>query len=114
MLAFEGLPFPILLDWRLRECDYGDLTRIPRASCTWTALGTSTSRIPTARAGGRRSRAVGRFLTDLPTRWDGRRVLVIGHVATRWGLEHFLNGVPLEDLVDADFQWQEGWEYVLP
>ena len=35
---------------------------------------------------------VGRFLADLPTRWDGKRVLVIGHVATRWGLDHFLNG----------------------
>ena len=39
---------------------------------------------------------------------------MIGHVATRWGLEHFLKRhAPLEALVDADFQWQEGWEYVL-
>jgi hypothetical protein len=39
---------------------------------------------------------------------------VIGHVATRWGLDHFLNGIPLEDLDRAEFHWQEGWEYVLP
>ena len=57
---------------------------------------------------------VGRFLADLPTRWDDTRVLIIGHVATRWGLDHFLNGVPLEDLAHEDFAWQEGWEYVLP
>ena len=44
-------------------------------------------------------------------RWDGRRVLVIGHVATRWGLDHFIGGVPLEDLIEQDFAWQEGWEY---
>jgi hypothetical protein len=41
-------------------------------------------------------------------------VLIIGHVATRWGLDHFLRGVPLEDLAHEDFAWQEGWEYVLP
>ena len=40
-----------------------------------------------------------------------RTHLVIGHVATRWGLDHFIGGVRLEDLVDQDFAWQEGWEY---
>jgi 2,3-bisphosphoglycerate-dependent phosphoglycerate mutase len=54
---------------------------------------------------------VGRFLGDLPLRWNGHRVLVIGHVATRWGLDHFISGVPLEDLAEQDFAWQPGWEY---
>jgi hypothetical protein len=34
-----------------------------------------------------------------------------GTLATRWALDHHLNGVPLETLVAADFAWQEGWEY---
>jgi 2,3-bisphosphoglycerate-dependent phosphoglycerate mutase len=38
-------------------------------------------------------------------------VLVIGHVATRWGLDHVVNGTPLTALCAADFAWQEGWEY---
>ena len=54
---------------------------------------------------------VGWFLADLPRRWDGQRVLGIGHAATRWGLDHWLNGAPLQDLVAAGFAWQEGWEY---
>jgi 2,3-bisphosphoglycerate-dependent phosphoglycerate mutase len=62
-------------------------------------------------AGMQATARVGRFLGDLPLRWDGQRVLVIGHVATRWGLDHFLSGVPLEDLIEQDFAWQEGWEY---
>jgi 2,3-bisphosphoglycerate-dependent phosphoglycerate mutase len=57
---------------------------------------------------------VGRFLTDLPLRWDGQRILVIGHVATRWGLDHYINGTALEDLAHEDFAWREGWEYRLP
>jgi broad specificity phosphatase PhoE len=56
---------------------------------------------------------VGRFLADLPSRWDEQRVLVIGHVATRWGLDHHINGVALEDLAGQDFAWREGWEYRL-
>jgi hypothetical protein len=35
------------------------------------------------------------------------------YVATRWGLDHFVGGVPLEDLIRQDFAWQEGWEYRL-
>ena len=44
---------------------------------------------------------------------EGARVLVIGHVATRWAFEHYLNGVSLDDLVEAEFNWREGWEYTL-
>ena len=36
---------------------------------------------------------------------------MIGYVATRWGLDHFINGVQLENLAQEDFAWQEGWEY---
>jgi hypothetical protein len=55
---------------------------------------------------------VGRFLADLPPRWSGQRVLVIGHVATHWGLEIALLGTPLEDLVSRGRDWQPGWEYL--
>jgi broad specificity phosphatase PhoE len=56
---------------------------------------------------------VRRFLDDLPLRWEGSRVVVIGHVATRWAFEHYLNGISLEDLMDAEFNWRAGWEYFM-
>ncbi len=31
-------------------------------------------------------RRVDRFVTDLPMRWTGQRVLVIGHAATHWAV----------------------------
>ena len=52
-------------------------------------------------------------LAQLPGSHDGKRVLVIGHIATRWALDHLLNGVPLEELAVEPFAWREGWEYVL-
>ena len=46
------------------------------------------------------------------TGWQpGRSQKVIGHVATRWGLDHFIDGVRLEELIERDFAWQEGSEY---
>jgi broad specificity phosphatase PhoE len=53
------------------------------------------------------------FLIHLAGRWDGKQVLLIGHSATRWALDHLLHGTPLEELVSAPFEWQEGWDYVL-
>jgi len=57
---------------------------------------------------------VGRFVDDLPLRWPGERILVIGHIATRWGFEHRLNGVTLEQLAVERWAWQPGWRYQLP
>jgi hypothetical protein len=53
------------------------------------------------------------FLRDIPARWCGQRILVIGHVATRWGLDTRLGGASLCGLIEADFGWREGWEYLL-
>lgn len=57
---------------------------------------------------------VRRFLDDLHPRWEGLRDLVIGHVATCWGMEDYLNGVPLEDLIPDGFNWRPGWDYLMP
>jgi hypothetical protein len=50
---------------------------------------------------------IGRFLTDMPLRWNGQRFLIVGHVATRWGLDHFISGLPL-GLAEQNFACQEG------
>lgn len=110
-LAFAGSPVPLLLDWRLRECDYGRRNGMPAAELRAGRLDHMESPYPDGESWRQAVARVGWFLAELPRRWDGRRVLVIGHVATRWGMEHWLNGVPLERLVAGEFAWQEGWEY---
>ena len=72
----------------------------------------STRPTRVGRAGGKPSHGRAR-LEDLPPRWQDQRVLVIGHVATRWALDHYVTGTPLETLIAGDFAWQEGWEYTL-
>lgn len=110
-LAFDGSGVPVLHDWRLRECDYGQRNGMPVAALNAGRREHLDQPYPGGESWRQAIARVGRFLGDLPMRWDGRRVLVIGHVATRWGLDHFIGGVPLEDLIEQDFAWQEGWEY---
>jgi alpha-ribazole phosphatase/probable phosphoglycerate mutase len=112
-IGFAESGVPVLLDWRLRECDYGDQTRAQVETHHATRRDHVRVPYPNGESWEQAVRRVGRFLEDLPSRWDGCRVLVIGHVATRWALDHLLNGIALEELARADFSWQEGWEYQL-
>jgi alpha-ribazole phosphatase/probable phosphoglycerate mutase len=110
-IAFAGKGIPIFQDARLRECNYGTLNGAPV-----TQLAAERSRhIDQPFPGGQsyydvveQMRA---FLRDLIAGWDGKRVLVIAHSANKWALDHLVKGIPLEDLVDAPFNWQEGWLY---
>jgi broad specificity phosphatase PhoE len=112
-IAFEGAGTPILLDWRLRECDYGELNGAPADR----VAAERSRRIDTPFPGGESYRNVVErtqsFLDDLRRGWDGTRVCVISHSANRWALQHLVEGMPLEELVDAPFAWREGWEFRL-
>ena len=87
-IAFGGRGLPIFHDWRLRECNYGMLN------------GTAVARLEVERtkhvldpySGGEsyvdvvaRARS---FLQDLPPRYPDKRIVVIGHSATKWALDH--------------------------
>jgi broad specificity phosphatase PhoE len=112
-LAFPGSEIPLHQDARLRECDYGDLNGAPTAEVTATRL----ERVETPFPNGESYRDVvartREFLVDLMREHDGERVLVIAHSANRWAIQHLLHGMPLADVIEAPFDWQPGWEYVL-
>jgi 2,3-bisphosphoglycerate-dependent phosphoglycerate mutase len=112
-IAFGGTGVPVLHDWRLRECDYGAENGMPAAEMHAGRRDHLDRPYPGGESWRQAVARAGRFLADLPLRWDGRRVAVIGHVATRWGLDHVIGGVPLEELISAEFRWQPGWEYRL-
>jgi len=112
-IAFSGSPVPILHDWRLRECDYGELNGAPSAEVHGDRSVYLDGAYPSGESWNDATERVGRFLADLRPRWDGLRILVVGHVATRWGLERSISGSDLRDLATCEFAWQEGWEYTL-
>ena len=113
-IAFGGSGIPIHKDPRLRECNYGELNGRPVPEVDAVRLQHVDEPFP----GGESYReVVGRlrgFLDDLSPGLEGQRIVVIGHSATRWSLDHLLFGVALEELVAAPFDWREGWLYDLP
>ena len=112
-IAFEDADLPFLADWRLRECDYGSLNGAPVEDVHADRSAYLDRPYPGGESWTAATERVGRFLGDLALRWDGARVLVIGHVATRLGLERFILGKDLAELLTSPFVWQEGWEYYL-
>jgi len=108
-IAFEGSPIPLRVDWRLRECDYGELNGMPRALLDEQRV----LRVDEPWPGGESYRQAVARVDSLIDELRGERVLVIGHVATRFALDHRVNGRPLEELAAEEFDWKPGWEYVL-
>jgi len=53
------------------------------------------------------------FLQNLLKDCDNKKVMIIGHRATQYGLEHLINKVPLKKVVTDVWQWQSGWTYHL-
>jgi broad specificity phosphatase PhoE len=110
-LAFGEATIAILHDWRLRECDYGYGNGTSAADLHRNRGRYIDEPYPGGESWRQAVHRVGGVLRDLPTRWDGQRILVIGHVATRLAFDHLINGDTLEDLIHADFAWREGWDY---
>ncbi|MEU8151053.1 histidine phosphatase family protein [Nonomuraea sp. NPDC048901] len=103
----------IRLDSRLRECDYGiyngrpvsEVARLRRRFIEMPWPGGQSCRQVVAETAA--------FLEEVMDKWQKRTVLVISHSANRWALQNLLEGVALEELVDAPFDWKPGWEYTL-
>lgn len=110
-IAFAGSDIPVLHDWRLRECDHGELNGAPLDQVKPHLHNHLDTPYPGGESWTQATGRVAGLLSDLEQRWRRDRVLVIGHVATKWALDIRLHGRSLGDLAAAGFEWQEGWEY---
>ncbi|MBI2600113.1 histidine phosphatase family protein [Candidatus Daviesbacteria bacterium] len=113
-IAF-GNKFPIIKDSRLRECDYGDLTNHPSEEVEPLKVEHISNPFQNGESYEDCMKRMKDFLDDLRQKYHDRdiNVLVIGHRATQYGLEYWLNGKSLKELVTTPFKWQPGWEYLL-
>lgn len=110
-IAFGDHDAPVFIDWRLRECDYGTGNGMPAAELHVDRAAHLDDPYPGGECWRDAVERCADAVRDIARRWAGERVLVVGHVATRWALDQAFDGRRLEDLVDSDFDWQLGWEY---
>lgn len=111
-IAFDD-KFPIIKNARLRECNYGDLTQHPSAEVDAEKQKRIHKPFPNGESYEQTSERIKSFLQDLLRDYDTKRVMIIGHRATQYGLEHWIRQLPLEEIISAPWRWQPGWKYTL-
>jgi len=112
-IAFGDRSLPIVRDARLRECNYGDLTRRPTSEIESQRLRHLDEPFPNGESYQQVVERISGWLGEVTRQFAARTVLVIGHRATFFALEHLLNGVTLRDAVTSPWTWQPGWTYHL-
>lgn len=109
-LAFED-KFPVIRDKRLRECDYGDLTGHSESEVNPIKVQYITKPFPNGESYEQACQRMKEFLDYLKKNYVNKKVMIIGHRATQYGLEYWINGMDLKTLVTTPFKWQPGWVY---
>src|SRR3989344_9094927 len=111
-IAF-GNKFPIVRDVRLNECNYGNLTQHPSEEVDKEKPKRIKKPFPNGESYEQTTERMRNFLQDLLKNYNGKRILIIGHRATQYGLEHLINKLPLEQVIPAPLKCQPGWGYKL-
>ncbi len=111
-IAF-GEEYSIIKDKRLRECDYGDLTQHPSSEVDPLKMEHISTPFPNGESYEQASQRMKSFLNYLKENYNGKTVMIIGHRATQYGLEHWIQGTSLEEIISTSWHWQPGWNYIL-
>lgn len=102
----------LFLDWRLRECDYGDMTLAPKDEVEDEKINRINKPFPNGESYTDAMNRMKSFIEDL-SKQKFERVLIIGSRATHYGLDHWIIGKPIEACVSEPLVWQPGWKYQL-
>ncbi len=111
-IAF-GTNSPIIKDPKLRECNYGDLTQHPSIEVDKEKPQRIKNPFPNGESYEQTAKRMKEFLEYLLQNYEDKKVMVIGHRATQYGLEHWIAGDSLEKIISAPWKWQPGWIYKL-
>jgi broad specificity phosphatase PhoE len=110
-IAFGDRGIPIVQDPRLRECNYGALTRSAAGEVEARRLRYVEEPFPAGESYQQVAARVSAWLEETAPRFDDGMVIAIGHRATFYALEHLLNNRPLREVISAPWRWQPGWTY---
>ncbi len=106
-IAFGDRSIPLVPDARLREYDYGDMTQYPIEQVEAEFPRRITEPFPHGESLQMVVERVGTFLRDVLRDYDGKTLVVIGHRATKYGLEYWHSGATLEEIVHREWEWRD-------
>jgi len=102
---------PIYIDNRLRECNYGDFSQSPKKQVDEQKAQRISVPFPNGESYEDCMKRMGDFLQYLRKNFEGKTVMIIGHRATQYGLEHHILGKTLQQCVTEPWTYQPGWKY---
>lgn len=110
--------FPVFLDWRLRECNYGDLDGKPAVDFKKNR---EAEYVDTPYPGGESYKDVEArlrsFLTDASRLFPDGHIAIVAHQAPQLALEVIANRKTWQQAIADDWRktgdWQPGWQYVV-
>lgn len=112
-VAFDQNIRVIHSDWRLRDCDYGDLAGSPVADFEAARLQHLKDPFPNGESYEQCMRRHYSFLNDLKAFWQDKTVLVVGHASSLYSFEFLINRKPFEQSLQEPWAWQPGWRFTV-
>lgn len=109
--------FPLFIDWRLRECNYGEYDGMPAVKFKKDREQEYIqSGYPSGESYIEVEARIKSFLTDL-SRFQYNHVAIVAHQAPQLALNVILNNQSWQESIANDWRksqsWQPGWEYSL-
>lgn len=115
-LTFEG-GVPIVIDQRLRECDYGEFNAQPSSIVEPLQEKNINQRFPGGESYEDVKTRLANFLEFLKQNYDGKNVAIVAHKAPQLALEVLLNNKTWGQAFAEDWRkrkvWQPGWKYIV-
>ena len=109
----------IIQDIRLREVNYGDLTRTKSEEIDSSILEHIDKPFPNGESYKDVEKRIRSFLDDLIKNYSGKNVAIVAHRAPQLALDVLLKRKTWEQTVNEDWrikkppEWKPGWEYKL-
>lgn len=109
-IAF-GDKIPTIIDKRLRELNYGDLNGKPAETVGPMKMQKIKEPFPNGESYEQAMKRTHEFYNELKKNHPDKTVLVVGHRATQYGLDTFINRKTIEECLSIPFKWQSYWKY---
>ena len=114
-IDFAGRNIEILHDSRIRECNYGDLTRQDNSLVDYSKH--IIEPFPNGESMQDVEKRISDFISYLKANFDGKRVALVAHKAPQLALDVLIKGKSWERAIAEDWRitkaWQPGWEYII-
>ena len=108
--------FPVFIDWRLRECNYGDLDGTPAKDFKKNREQEYINiTYPNGESYVDVENRIRSFLNDAKRYYNDKHIAIVAHQAPQLALDVIVNNKTWEQAIADDWRktgsWQPGWEY---